>query len=49
MSKEEKPKKADDLVGIRMKVKPEFVELVRIFAQKLNNGTIEVGQQIKVE
>ena len=49
MSKEEKPKKQDDLVGIRMKVKPEYVELVRIFAEKLNNGTIEVGQQIRIE
>ena len=49
MPKEQKADNKPELVGIRIKVKPEHVKLVRIFAEKLTNGEITVGQQIKVE
>ena len=49
MKKEEKADNKPDLVGIRLKVKEEHVKLIRIFAEKLTNGDIQVGQQIKVQ
>ena len=49
MPKDEKEEIKPELVGIRMKVKEEHVKLVRAFAEKLTNGEITVGQQIRVE
>ena len=49
MDKDEKAEKQPELVGIRMKVKAEHVKLIKIFAEKLTNGSIVIGQQIRVE
>ena len=49
MSKDKKEQNKPKLVGIRMKVKQEHVKLVRIFAEKLTNGSIQIGNTIKVE
>ena len=49
MGKEKKADNKPELVGIRMKVKPKHVKLIRIFAEKLTNGSIQVGNTIRVE
>ena len=49
MEKEQKAENKPELVGIRLKVKEEHVKLVRAFAEKLTNGEITIGQQIRVE
>lgn len=49
MGKEKKVDNKPELVGIRLKVKEEHVKLIRIFAEKLTNGSINVGDTIKVQ